>query len=330
VSLIVRAPNHLGDLVLALPALALAGEADVQVVRFLAPLLRMARLRGEVLPLDRGARGTVRAAAALRRRGYRRGVLLPPSLGSAAIFALGGVGERRGTATDRRRALLTDAVDPAVLRGMHRVDAYCTLVSGRTPERTPAPRLVPDDAARGEWERVAGAPAGPVVGVFPGSNAPSRRWEAARFAAVARTLAGDGARVVVFGGPQERGLTAEVAGDWALDAGGRTGLAALSAGLARCALLVANDSGPQHVAAAVGTPVVALWGAGDPVVTRPVGEVHALLRRPDLPCVPCVKNVCPRAGRGYLLDDARNECIRLFTADEVVAAARLTLAARPT
>jgi ADP-heptose:LPS heptosyltransferase len=133
----------------------------------------------------------------------------------------------------------------------------------------------------------------------------------------------------VVGGPRERARTAGVAGDWALDAGGRTGLAALTAGLAACALLVANDSGPQHVAAAVGTPVLALWGAGDPVVTRPVGGAHTLLRRPDLPCVPCVKNVCPRAGRGYLLDDARNECIRLFAVEDVVAAARHALAVRP-
>lgn len=307
---------------MALPALALVPEADVQVVRGLAPLAGMLRRTGRVLPLARGRAGFVRGVRDVRRGGYARGVLLPPSLGSALVFALGGVRARRGTATDGRRVLLTDAVAREATAGLHRVDAYCLLVGGRVPGRTPAPRLTPGGAAYAEWA-ATGAPragAGPLVGVFPGSNAPSRRWDADRFAAVARGLADRGAAVVVFGGPDERALTREVAGDWAYDAGGRTSLAALAAGLAECRVLVSNDSGPQHVAAAVGTPVVALWGAGDPRVTAPVGAEHQLLRHPELPCVPCVKNVCPRAGRGYVLDDARNECIRLTTPADVVRA----------
>lgn len=310
---------------MALPALEQAG-GDVQVVRFLAPLLAMAGLTGRVLPLDRGAAGFARAVAAVRRGRYARGVLLTPSLGSAAVLALGGVRARRGTRTDGRAALLTDPVDAAALRSLHRVDAYCVLAGGRALPATPAPRLTPDAAAYAAWERVAGASPAPTVAVFPGSNAPSRRWDAARFAAVARGLAERGARVVVLGGPGERALTAEVAGRWALDAGGRTSLAALAAGLARCVLLVCNDSGPQHVAAAVGTPVVALWGAGEPGTTRPIGDAHTLLRRPDLPCVPCVKNSCPRGGAGYQLADARNECIRLFEPADVLAAADEALA----
>lgn len=323
--LIVRAPNHLGDLVMAVPALERAG-GDVQVVRFLAPLLAMAGLTGRVIPLDRGAAGFWRAAGGARRGRYARGVLLAPSLGSAAILALGGVRARRGTRTDGRAALLTDAVDPAALAGLHRVDAYCLLATGRVPDATPVPRLVPGADAHAEWERVGGRTAEPTVAVFPGSNAPSRRWDAERFARVARGLAERGVRVVVLGGPAERDLTAAVAGSWALDAGGRTSLAALAAALAGCALLVCNDSGPQHVAAAVGTPVVALWGAGDPRVTRPIGDGHTLLRRPELPCVPCVKNVCPRAGAGYEIAEARNECIRLFEPAAVIAAAERALA----
>ena len=327
--LIVRAPNHLGDLVMALPALASAGaEADVQVVRFLAPLVAMAGLGGRVLSLDRGARGFVQAARALRRARYRRGVVLPPSLGSAALLAAGGVGIRRGTDTDRRGPLLTERVPREATRALHRVDLYCLLTAGRVPDATPAPRLRPDATAREAWAAVAGplgTQRGPLVGVFPGSNAPSRRWDADRFAAVARALAAEGARVAVFGGPGERALTAQVAGSWAADLGGRTSLAALAAGLALCAVLVSNDSGPQHVAAAVGTPVVALWGAGDPLVTRPVGPAHTLLRPPDLPCVPCRKNVCPRAGRGYWIADARNECVRLFEPGDVLAAVRRVL-----
>lgn len=327
--LVVRAPNHLGDLVMALPALALAGVAeggvDVQVVRGLAPLLGLAGVAGKVLAFDRGRRGFVDGVRAVRRGRYARGVLLPPSLGSALVFALGGVRTRRGAATDRREVLLTERVARSAVDALHRVDAYCLLVGGRVPGRTPAPRLAPDAAAYDAWDAVAPPGRGPLVGVFPGSNAPSRRWDVERFAEVARGLADRGATVAVFGGPAERALTRQVAGDWACDLGGRTSLPALAAGLARCRALVTNDSGPQHVAAAVGTPVVALWGAGDPRATAPVGSGHLLLRHPRLPCVPCAKNVCPRAGAGYVLGDARNECIRLTPPADVLAAAERLL-----
>ena len=317
-STVIRAPNHLGDLVMALPALRAAGPADVVVLRFLAPLLRLAGLPGEVIPLDRGAGGMLAAARELRARRYDQGVLLTPSLGSALLFALGAVRRRRGTKSDSRGALLTEAVRADALTGLHRAAAYYTLVSGERPSYAPVPVLQVDDAARAEWRALASGLDAPFVGVFPGGNAPSRRWDADRFAEVARALVADGLAVAVFGGPDERELTAQVAGDWATDLGGRTSLPALAAGLAECSLLFTNDSGPMHLAAAVGTRTVSLWGAGDPGVTRPLGAGHALVRHPELPCVPCVRNVCPRTGqKGFVLRDGTNECLRLIAPADV-------------
>jgi ADP-heptose:LPS heptosyltransferase len=112
-----------------------------------------------------------------------------------------------------------------------------------------------------------------------------------------------------------------VAGDVGFDAGGRTDLSLLAAGLGECDILISNDSGPLHLAAAVGTPTVSLWGAGDPQVTGVVGPQHRILRRADLPCVPCVKNECPRTGAGYLLPKAERECLQLIEVPEVLAAA---------
>ncbi|HEX6938548.1 MAG TPA: glycosyltransferase family 9 protein [Longimicrobiales bacterium] len=368
---IIRAPNHLGDLVMALPALAAVPEADVLVARGLAPLLELvpgfgpaavdpvatggggapgerspaaaatggcasgaprgvergaaaggaAAAARRVIPLDRGARGAVAAAAALRRVGYARGVLLTPSFSSALVFALGGVRERRGTATDGRSALLTDRVPVGALAGLHRAAAYVALATGRAPALPPVPRLTVPEALRTRWRAAAGVAGGPVIGIFPGGNASSRRWEPDRYAAVARRLAAGGARVVVFGGPAERALAAEVAGDVAVNMAGRTDLPLLAAGLEACDLLVTNDTGPLHLAAAVGTPTVSLWGAGDPAVTGPLGAGHVVLRRPDLPCAPCVKNVCRRRGRGYVLPEAERECLRLIEVADVVAAA---------
>ena len=315
---IVRLPNHLGDFIMSLPALALVPDADVQVLRYLTPLLRMVPRGGRVLPLDRGARGFRDGVRAARAGKYARGVLLTPSIGSAALFAAAGVRARRGSVTDRRRVLLTDAVARERLVAMHRVDAYCFLVSGEVPAATPAPRLVPDDEAREAWARLSDGLPRPLVGIFPGSNASSRRWAPARFAELAQRLARHGGTVVVFGGQQERAIAAEVAGDWAFDASGRTDLPALAAGLAECRLVVSNDSGPLHVAAAVGTPTVSLWGAGNPAVTGPVGASHELVRHAELPCVPCVKNECPRSGSGYFLADAHRECLQLIHPSEVL------------
>lgn len=352
--LVIRAPNHLGDLVMALPALAEEPEADVLVARGLVPLLELVPGRGgapgaggptvaagaathgfadvgmdgakaavgarRVIPFDRGWRGVVQAAAALRRGRYGRGVLLTPSFSSALVFALGGVRDRRGTATDGRRMLLTDPVEPDTLAGLHRAAAYVALVTGRAPDRVPEPRLEVPAALRERWREIAGLADGPVVGIFPGGNASSRRWDADRYREVVGRLTREGVRVVVFGGPSERDLAAAVAGDVALNVAGRTALPLLAAGLEACDLLVTNDTGPMHLAAAVGTPTVSLWGAGDPAETRPLGEGHVLLRRSDLPCVPCVRNECPRRGPGYVLPEAERECLRLIEVADVIAA----------
>ncbi len=200
--------------------------------------------------------------------------------------------------------LLTDAVSVDSLRGLHRAAQYMVLVGAAVAEGAMLiPRL---DIPRPRHE-------GRVVGVFPGGNAPSRRWEPARFAELVRRLAKRADRVVVFGGPAERELTARVAGDVAVDLGGQTDLAQLAAGIASCDLLVTNDTGPLHLAGAVGTPTVSLWGAGDPAVTGPLGASHRMLRHPELDCVPCTKNDCPLA-----VD--RNRCLTLITVDDVEAA----------
>ena len=295
---IVRAPNHLGDVVLALPALR-AANADVLVRESVAGLLHLAGLTGRIIPF----RGISDATRALRAARYERGVLLPPSFSSALIFVLGGVHKRRGTDTDRRRLLLTDAIPVESFHGMHRAAQYMALVGSAVAKGAVLlPRL---DVPRVAHE-------GRVIGVFPGGNARSRRWEPDRFAELVRRLARRGDQVRVFGGPTERELTARVAGDAAIDLGGKTDLAQLAAGIASCDLLVTNDTGPLHLAAAVGTPTVSLWGAGDPLVTGPLGIGHRMLRHPELDCVPCTKNDCPLAVDRY-------RCLNLITVDDVEA-----------
>jgi heptosyltransferase-2 len=314
---VVRAPNHLGDLVMSLPALEAAGPADILVAAPIAPLLAMARIDGRVIPLVRGTRGAIRAVRALRHGHYTRGVLLTPSFSSALLFRLGGIPHRRGTPTDARAALLTDPVPPSALVGLHRAEQYVLILTGGHSTGL-VPHLSVPDAARTQFDELLTTRGdGPLVGLFPGSHAASRRWAAQSFAALAARLASQGYRVVIFGGPRERAITSQVAGRAATDLGGRTDLQTLAAGLASCALVVTNDSGPLHVAAAVGTPTISLWGAGDPRITGPLGPANRLLRHSELPCVPCTRNRCPRSGRGYVLPDAHNECLALISVDDV-------------
>ncbi len=343
--LVARAPNHLGELVLAIPALeALAARSRrqngapllLQLPAWLLPVLHLSGLDVEPLPLE--DRHAVRTAArALRRAGAGRGVLLTPSFSSALIFRVAGLAARRGTAGGGRSFLLTDAIDRAPLLRGHRVAEFLAIAGEPPPGALPFPRLRNLEAATDAWESrraalgIAAEPR-PTVGLFPGSNASSRRWPADRFAAVGRALAGEGARVYVFGSRAESALTAAVARGAApagsgnvVDLGGLTGLEELAGALLACHLLVTNDTGPMHLAAALDRPIVALEGAADPIQTRPLASRVRLIGRFDLPCVPCVRNECPRRGAGTVLPEARLECMRLIRPGEVLAASRALL-----
>lgn len=344
--LVLRAPNHLGELVLALPALrrVVAREAEaerpeplLQVVAWLVPVVEMAELAVETVAL-RNRRAVWREARRLRAAAGvpLRAITLTPSFSSALILRLAGVRSLRGTAGGGRTLLLTDRLDREPLLEGHRVNEYLAIcgLEGSDPPEAPridgsgleradaAWRAAPAGAAaRSAAERSNGErPAGAVVGLFPGANGPSRRWPADRFGRLAARLGRSGAAVLVFGGPGDEGTTAVVAGaagDRAFDLGGRTSLPELAGALRSCDLLVTNDTGPMHLAAALDRPVVALEGPADLRQTRPLGSRIRIVGRLDLPCVPCVKNACPRRGAGYVLPDARRECMRLIEVDEV-------------
>jgi len=307
-----------------------ADGSDVLVVRWLAPIVEMAGGGGEVVPFDRGLSGFGRAASELRRRRYAEGVLLTPAFSAAWLMRCGGVRHLRGTATDGRSLLLGDPVAPEALRPYHRVNAYKLLLGQEASGEPRVHPLLPDAARRDQWLATVG-PGRPVVGFFPGSNAPARRWPVERFAALVAAVAGRGARAVVMGGASEAGLTARVAAGTpgALDVGGRTDLADLAALLSVCDLVVTNDTGPMHLAGAVGTPTVSLWGPSDPGEVRQLGAPDTRVTGPELPCKPCRRNQCGRRGRGTVLADAHEECMRLIEVETALAAVESALSGGP-
>jgi heptosyltransferase-2 len=150
-----------------------------------------------------------------------------------------------------------------------------------------------------------------LVALCPGStNSRAKRWPAARFAAVADMLAERaGAEVVLIGAGEELEVSEEVARlmrSRAVVLTGRTSLAETAAVLKASDLLVTNDTGPAHVAAAVGCPVVVIFGPTDPVTTRPFSALAEVVRRPP-DCAPCMLRDCPIDHR----------CMTAVTAEEV-------------
>jgi ADP-heptose:LPS heptosyltransferase len=208
----------------------------------------------------------------------------------------------------------------------HEVGGLPTPVGGEGA--LPAPTFVVSGAAQAAADallRTAGLAAGaPLLAVHPGSGAYSvaRRWFPDRFAMVASELSCRyGLGVVLLGSEDERALADTVMGHMcrpAANLAGRTSLEELGGVLRRCALLVGNDAGVAHLASAVGTPVVAIFGPFNHHTWRPLGRSLVVRAEPALPCMPCVNR---GFSRGYPEGCPPRYCLQEVTPAMVVAAA---------
>jgi ADP-heptose:LPS heptosyltransferase len=315
---VVRLPSRLGDFVLSLPAAHAVAPDVVIVTPELSALAREALPGVQVLAVARGWAGFVRGVADLRRIRPRRAVLVPASRTSAALCALAGIPERWGEPSGARGLLLTRHVTPSTMP-QHLASYLLEIATGTRPTAPPTPRIEPSGNARTSFANLYPG-SGKPIGIFPGSSSPSRQWPSARFREVVQRLHAAGQDVVVFGGPHESTLTRKVAGTQAHDLGGRTDLVTMGAGLARCRLLVTNDTGPMHLAAAVGTPVVAFFGPDRPARVAPLVTPHRVLVHEEIPCLGCRRRICPRQGPGTVLPSAVHECLQLISVDEAMAA----------
>lgn len=199
-----------------------------------------------------------------------------------------------GTLLDLRHHVPPGVAEP--LRALSLVEAGgCALPSGDDGTlRVAVPQRVPDDVAP-----LLGA--GPYVAFHPGAAVPARRPTAERSARMVGALVAAGHRVVVTGGPDECDLTARVAGTHAVDLGGRTDLGALAAVFAGARAVVTPNTGPAHLAVAVGVPIVSLFA---PVVPAsqwaPFGPRVTILGDQDAPCRETRARDCPVEGHPCL------------------------------
>jgi heptosyltransferase-2 len=296
-NILVKGNNWLGDAVMSLPTLkslkAMMPKARITVLTkpSFADLYRGAPYVDEVLSHERGGmRVWVGMVKELKKRKFDAALLLPRSFSAAFLAWSARIPRRIGYAGSGRTKLLTDT--PAPLDRRHRVYTYHHLLSalGDPPAVTP-PRLdLPADATAWAEEKL---PGGPWIGFNPGATyGAAKQWFPDRFIELGKKL-GKRGKLVIVGGPAEAELGEKVAkGVDGLCIAGKTTVSQLAAAIARCRLFVTNDTGPMHVADAVGAPMVAIFGPTDWIVTPPFGKTHTIVRH-EFECCPCLKRTCP-------------------------------------
>jgi heptosyltransferase-2 len=326
--LVVRAPNWLGDAVMALPALGAVRAAfpdtriAIAAMASIAPIFEEDTPAGqdELIPL--GAADFVRAparhqagdghgrppkeVAALAAGKFDAVLLLPNSFRAAWVARRAGIPERWGYGANLRGWLLTRAIAKPKDRHLHQSAYYRELARGLGIE---VPESLPRLTVRGV------ADSAPVVGFAPGAaGGHAKRWPPRRVAElVARVSKERGAVCVLVGAQADRDAAREIESSLPADVRpvnliGRTDLRLLAGVLARCGAFVSNDSGAMHLAAAVGVPVAAIFGPTNDRVTAPLGDHDVFVHQ--VFCRPCMLRDCPIDHR----------CMKGITTDAVFGA----------
>jgi heptosyltransferase-2 len=325
-NILVRAPNWVGDAVMALPVIpgltCLFPQARITVLAVprVAPLFQAHPQVTDIIVYPSG-REKWRLLFGLRGR-FDLGLVLPNSLESALSLWLAGAKARVGYNTDGRRVFLTAALDGRQnLKGLHTVFYLLGVLRafGEISDFTP-PSLYLTASEVAEAQALltlhAGEAQGPWVALSPGAAyGPAKRWPPERFAAVGARLREElGGQLVLLGGPEDRPVAEEVKRylhEECLDLVGRTTLRQAMAALSRMKLLITNDSGLMHMAAALEVPLVAVFGSTDPHATRPFTDKATVIYH-GLSCSPCLKRTC----------DIGYPCLTEVDVDEVYEAAR--------
>lgn len=334
--ILVRAPNWVGDAVMAIPALesirhARAGDEICILARpAVADLLSGQPFADRILQYDFRGRhegwfGREKLIAELRKERFDVVVLLQNAFEAAWLAWRAGIPERIGYARDGRGALLTKAI-PVPLEGeipRHESHYYLELLRRAAWIEGSAAiqpiHLAVSEAARAGAEsalRTAGARENAWrCAIAPGASyGAAKCWPPERFALLADRLISEcGADVIFFGTAGEKEIASRIQSNMksrAISLAGETSMCDLAALFASCSLFIGNDSGAMHVAAAAGLPVIGIFGPTDPEGTAPVTEQFTLIRE-GVSCSPCFLRQCP----------VDHRCMTRISVDSVLTAA---------
>ena len=315
--LLIRATNWVGDAIIALPALqavrARFPEAVISILAlpYVADIYRGQGVADELIEYNRkrehGIRGGAKLAATLKAKQFDKALLLQNAFAAAWIAWRAGIPERIGYDRDARGFLLTKAirVPRAGEIPAHEKFYYLELLKragwiDAIPEIAEISLKITDEQARRAEEtlRSFGAAEGAVrIAVGAGASYGSAKcWPPERFAASLNDLVKEReVEVLLFGTAAEAGVSSAIQAGLkrpAIDLTGNTRIAELPALLSRCTAFLGNDSGAMHVAAAVGLPVVAVFGPTDPFGTAPVTPRCTIVQEKPY-CSPCFLRRCP-------------------------------------
>jgi heptosyltransferase II len=333
--ILIRAPNWLGDAVMALPAMAALRAAfrDRHIVLAAAPSIAPLFLEetsarpDEVLALEKAGE-----AAALRESAVGLAILFPNSFRVAWACRQARIAERWGYRALARSLLLTRSVRRP--RGRrHQSEYYLHLVRELGIEAPAALPLVSITAATrmrvdALLDRLGVDPTARLVGMAPGAAyGHAKRWPPERMAELARRLSARGAVPVLVGAAGDRDAAREIEssignGARVVNLVGRTDLRLFAGLLAACDAFVSNDSGAMHLAAAVGVPVTALFGPTNEQETAPLGDHDVIIHQ--VFCRPCMLRDCPidhRCMRGISVDAVLEAVVRRLDGRDIRRAA---------
>lgn len=320
-NILVRMPNWVGDLVMATPILADLRKKfpDASITAMcrtpICELLESDPSIDEVFCFHKKKNSFLRREekrdilSKIQAGKFDLGVLLTNSFSSAWWFWQGGVKRRIGYEGNFRKLLLTDPIEPP--NKMHQVDKYKELLKplGILPSKT-LPRLFVSNEEIKESKNLLyqrGYKEGKkLVGISPfAAYGTAKEWPLNRYRALAEALVKDDLYVVFFGDKLKKDLCLGLPEN-VINLAGMTSLRELACLIKGCDVFVTNDSGPMHIASALKTPLVALFGSTDDTVTGPCsGDV--INKRPS--CSPCLKRECPIDFR----------CMMQITVEEVAA-----------
>lgn len=274
----------------------------------------------------KGFGGTIRLAKDLRAYRFDAAILLQNAIEAALIAFMAGIPNRIGFDTDARRMLLTHSVHcTKAIKSIHQTGYYLKMLEGAgLVAGAPTLELRVGTEDRQRAGRILAAhgitPDHRVVGLNPSATfGPAKRWFPERYAALGDRLHKNrDATILIFGGPADRELGQTISRMMAapaIDLSGRTTLIEAMALIDRCVAFVTNDSGLMHVAAALNTPLVAIFGPTNYITTGPYSPTSRIVRAP-IECSPCMKSVCPL---GHM------NCMKQITVDMVFDAVKALL-----
>lgn len=325
--ILIRSTNWLGDAVMTVPAMGAVRKAfphsEIVVVGnpAVAELFTEHPCCDRIIIWDkknesRGLTGLLRFSRDLRKEGFDLAILFQNAIEAAIMAWLARIRNRMGYCTDGRGLLLTHGVPVSRReRRLHHVDYYLHMLNRAGISSDPGQLSLYCTKEEIMWAREKLADRTWVAVNAGAAYGPAKRWYPERFAATADKIHQEfKTHLLLLGGSGDIAVGSQISTTMQaphLNLIGKTSIRQLMALLSQCRLLLTNDSGPMHIAAALGIPIVALFGPTDHTTTSPVSNCCQIVRH-EMDCAPCLKRHCPTDHR----------CMSAISVEEVMEAVR--------